>query len=296
MNYENIYNSLMEYRRQNKLSKSKGYCEGHHIKPKSLYPELEKDKTNIINLTAREHYIAHKLLVQIYKNKYGIDSKQYRCMINAFWYLCHGKQYKQFISSKTYEKLKIEFAQKVSITQSGCNHWNYGKHHKEETKRKIGDANKGNTWSEERKIKYGREHSGKNNPNYGNKWSVEQRKRASERFKGKKLNLTGEQRKKASERMKGKNNPVYGKSSWLKCTPEQKADRIARWQKSLGDRGKDTTKDSRWMYHIETNHCTLVLKDNIDTYLQKGYTFGRIFNNPWSKQNREKRELKKGDI
>lgn len=102
--------------------------------------------------------------------------------------------------------------------------------------------------------------------------------------------------KKASERMKGKNNPMYGKSSWLKCTPEQKADRIARWQKSLGDRGKDTTKDSRWMYHIETNHCTLVLKDNIDTYLQKGYTFGRIFNNPWSKQNREKRELKKGDI
>jgi len=40
-----------------------GYVEGHHILPKSFKCGGEKDKSNYVYLTAREHFICHKLLV-----------------------------------------------------------------------------------------------------------------------------------------------------------------------------------------------------------------------------------------
>ena len=36
----------------------------------------------------------------------------------------------------------------------------------------------------------------------------------------------------------GKNNPMYGKDSWAKCTPEERADRIARFRKSMTGKNK----------------------------------------------------------
>lgn len=42
------------------------YFETHHIVPKSLGGT--DDKNNLVNLTAREHYIAHLLLVKIAKS------------------------------------------------------------------------------------------------------------------------------------------------------------------------------------------------------------------------------------
>ncbi|AUM58396.1 homing endonuclease [Proteus phage phiP4-3] len=44
-----------------------GYTEKHHIIPKSLGGGNEPE--NIVILTGREHYIIHKLLYKIYKNK-----------------------------------------------------------------------------------------------------------------------------------------------------------------------------------------------------------------------------------
>lgn len=288
MKYEKIYNRIIEYRQKNKLNKSDCYCETHHIKPCSLYPDLKDDKFNEVNLTAREHYIVHKLLVKICEIKYGFDSKEYRCMLNAFWYICHTSKHKDFVSSRTYENLKIAFAEKVSKTQSGNNHWNYGRHHTDETKIKISKANTGNTWSEERKIKYGKKHRGKNNPNFGHKWSEEQKTQASIRNKG---NTISESTKRIlSEKFSGAGNPMYGKSSWKNCTKEQRENRIMRWQESMKNFPKDTTKGAKWMFNPLTNHTILVLKDKIDEYIKQGYEFGRIFNNPWNKENREKRK------
>lgn len=272
------------------LFKKEIYCEAHHIKPKSIYPELKRDKSNIVNLTPKEHYIAHRLLIKIYKNKFGIKSKEYRSMLNAFWYLCHASKHKEKISSRTYVKLKEAFAIKVSETQSGVNHWNFGKHHSKETRKKIGKANKGNTWTEERKIKYGREHSGKNNPNYGNYWTEEQKENISKKLTGRKLSK--KQCENISKRTKGKLNPMYGKSSWEKCTPEQKADRIARWQSHMKLEYMQGTLGAKWMHDPITLKSTLVKQEKIEEYLNQGYEFGRIFNNPWSKENREKRKKK----
>lgn len=65
MNYQNIYNQLINSRLDRKLVEDV-YYERHHIIPR--FAGGLDDETNIITLTAREHYIAHALLVQIYKN------------------------------------------------------------------------------------------------------------------------------------------------------------------------------------------------------------------------------------
>lgn len=230
MNYEHIYFSIIEKRKQQLLVKENGYCEYHHIKPASIYPELKNEQSNIIALTAREHYVVHKLLVKIYEQQYGKDSKEYRCMLNALWYISHTGKHKTFVTSREYQILKEHFSQMLSKTRTGKNHWHYGGKNSEETRKKISKANKGNTWTEDRKIKYSKEYSGKNNPNYGHKWSDEQKHAMSLKKKG--YMPSKETRQKLSEKFSGSGNPMYGKSSWDKCTPEQRADRIERFKKN----------------------------------------------------------------
>lgn len=70
MNYQKIYDQLIDKRKKYPLTKNKKdpnyvYCETHHIIPKSLGGTNEK--SNLVNLTAREHYIAHVLLFKLYK-------------------------------------------------------------------------------------------------------------------------------------------------------------------------------------------------------------------------------------
>lgn len=64
MDYKKIYSQLIQKRLDNKLHKNQGtYLELHHIVPTSLGGS--DDQQNKINLTAREHYIAHLLLYKM---------------------------------------------------------------------------------------------------------------------------------------------------------------------------------------------------------------------------------------
>ena len=74
----------------------------------------------------------------------------------------------------------------------GENHPFYGKHHSEETRKKISEAIEG-----------------KNHPNYGKHHSEETRKKISETEKGK--TCSEESRKKMSEAKRGEKHPMYGK-------------------------------------------------------------------------------------
>lgn len=70
MNYEKIYNALVEKAKVRGLDKSQheGYFEIHHIIPKCLGGS--DDKTNLVMFTGREHFIAHMLLWKLnYSNK-----------------------------------------------------------------------------------------------------------------------------------------------------------------------------------------------------------------------------------
>lgn len=72
MNYEKLYYRLILKRRFLPLKKvrqydsSYTYTEEHHIIPKSIGGSDEK--MNLVLLTAKEHFIAHLLLVKIYEN------------------------------------------------------------------------------------------------------------------------------------------------------------------------------------------------------------------------------------
>jgi len=64
MNYAATYCALISKRLRNPLTRDDCYVERHHIIPKSEGGKDEPD--NLVNLTAREHYVAHLLLARIY--------------------------------------------------------------------------------------------------------------------------------------------------------------------------------------------------------------------------------------
>lgn len=54
------------------LIKILGYIESHHIIPKCVIRKYEKDKLNLVFLTAKEHYTCHLLLVKIFPSNSGL--------------------------------------------------------------------------------------------------------------------------------------------------------------------------------------------------------------------------------
>jgi len=125
MNYSKIYKNIIEraQTRQNDC-----YVEKHHIIPKCLGGSNEKE--NLVELTAREHFICHWLLAKHHNTKQ---------LWNAFSMMCIGaKKHHRNISSRTFEILR----KARSLANTGKNNPMYGKpsackSHSEETKEKI---------------------------------------------------------------------------------------------------------------------------------------------------------------
>jgi len=111
MNYQKIYNDLIQSRKLLNREKGKGvYYEKHHIIPRCLDGDNKID--NLILLTAREHYICHWLLARIYDN-YKIN--------HAFWKMSIRKDiYKTYsVSSRAYEEARLLHAKATSIQFKG---------------------------------------------------------------------------------------------------------------------------------------------------------------------------------
>jgi hypothetical protein len=112
MNYIKIYENII-YRAKNqnriKVKGSQGY-ENHHIIPKSVGGL--NNKGNLVLLTPKEHYICHRLLVEIYKNTPFSNKMYYAmwCMING-----SGNQIRYSPSSRIYDKLRNEIIISRSI-------------------------------------------------------------------------------------------------------------------------------------------------------------------------------------
>jgi len=104
------------------------YLEEHHIIPKSFNGSNEPN--NLVLLTAKEHYIAHKLLTKM------VTGKQKQKMHMALWCMITAndcEKYNNIKKSNLYEKIRSEYTTLVS----GENHFNYGLVRSEETKEKI---------------------------------------------------------------------------------------------------------------------------------------------------------------
>ena len=227
MKYEKYYNNLI-YKRQfiDVLNKNECYCETHHIIPYSWGGTNNKE--NLVNLTAREHYIAHRFLERIAKEKYGEYSDKHIKMLTALFYMLHTDKdgYTKNISSREYEEIKKKYAIANSVKMSGANHWHYGQHWDEETRKKISIAHTGKTMSDDFKKKLSKAMSGENNPMYGKNYQSYGLKRWANEAKGKTFDeIFGEEkskeiRKNLSNKTSGKNNPMYGKNVKDYMTPE----------------------------------------------------------------------------
>lgn len=130
--YKNWYNSIIT---KAKTRVNSGYTETHHIIPRSLGGDNSKD--NLVELSAREHFICHILLT-----KFIIGDDKYK-MINAVMMMKSSNKFQnRYINSRLYENVKVLFAiyQKENMTGEG-NHF-YGRTHSKETKLKMSESKK----------------------------------------------------------------------------------------------------------------------------------------------------------
>lgn len=105
MNYDKIYNNLIDKARNRTI---KGYYEEHHIIPKCMGGKDSKD--NLIKLTGREHFIAHRLLTKIYPLNDSLIFALHMMLVSNDL---------QERPSRNYEKLKILHAEAMSRLHKG---------------------------------------------------------------------------------------------------------------------------------------------------------------------------------
>ena len=120
MNYSKLYTSIIEHRLVNPVV---GYTEKHHILPRSLGGDDKK--SNLVKLTAKEHFICHLLLTKVYK----CDITVYKKMVKAFGMMLwmHGENQERYkVSSRKYQHLKEEFARIQSEEQTGKSNSQFG--------------------------------------------------------------------------------------------------------------------------------------------------------------------------
>jgi hypothetical protein len=122
--YAIIYNS----------KSSDNYCELHHIIPRSLGGS--NDLTNVIKLTAREHFVCHWLLSKM------LEGQRKEKMIYALRLMCKRKLHNERVTSRVYENTKQLHAATMSKRHKG-------KTLNQKQKDALADANVGRKWTEE---------------------------------------------------------------------------------------------------------------------------------------------------
>ena len=128
------------------------YHEKHHIIPKCLGGEDKEE--NYVDLFAKEHYEAHRLLALENPNNYKL---QY-----AWWNMCEIKgnreQNRYVPTAEEYEKARIACSIISSKRVKGKNHPMYGRHHTKETKEKMSKSHKGKSDGDKNPM-YGKHHT-----------------------------------------------------------------------------------------------------------------------------------------
>ena len=206
------------------------YHERHHIVPKCI--NGTDDEENLIDLFAREHFEAHKLLAL---ENPGNDGLIYGWTMMAFVKDNNQKRYE--LTAEEYEEARIALSMVASEKNRGENNPFYGKHHTEETRAKMKES------SEKR-------------------WSRPEEK---EKAKKSKSNISQETRQKMSESAlkrfeNPENHPMFGwtpsDESRKKMSDSAKARCTEEWKQKM--RENDRCKH---IICIETNQWYISIKD-----------------------------------
>ena len=164
-----------------------GYKELHHIVPKSFDDTLKDDPNNLVWLSGKDHFQAHKLLSQCFEGLYK------QKMVYAFHMMCYNKTNNHYdITQEDYELARQQMSEDFKLNNPAK---------REDVKKKI--------------AKGGLKRTGKNNGNYGgiseaNRKHLSESRIASGVAKGEKNPMYGkhhteESKRKMSEHSKGKN-------------------------------------------------------------------------------------------
>ena len=159
MSYAEFINNTLDTR--GRFNCGDAYHERHHIVPECCCGTDDKD--NLIDLFAREHFEAHRLL--------ALENPDSDGLICAWFRMSFGKNQDRIthiVTPEEYEEAKIAFAQMQSQKMAGENNPMYGKAHSQETRDKI-------------RAKCIGKYVGENNPNYGKHLSEEQKQNLSKK-------------------------------------------------------------------------------------------------------------------
>ena len=156
------------------------YCERHHIIPRCMNGDDSDD--NLIDLYAREHYEAHKLLAE--------ENPDNEKILFAWWSMSikspHTNDRYQ-LTADEYEAAKIALSNaqskiKKERFKDKQNHPMYGKTHSKEAKEKMNKAKKGKPSSRIGQPVSEKEKERLRKAKLGSKWSDEQHKKMDGKY------------------------------------------------------------------------------------------------------------------
>ena len=133
--YKDQYFRLIGSRRINPITKKDGYCEHHHIIPRSWGGKDVPE--NMVYLTAAEHFYAHQLLREC---TYGWRKGK---MVIALKRMADSKRYGKILTPHEYEELRIALSEAMSEEKKGKPSPMLGKKHSAEARKRMSVANKG---------------------------------------------------------------------------------------------------------------------------------------------------------
>ena len=197
--YKQWYTNITERAKNRHLD---SYTESHHIVPRSLGGGDEAD--NLVNLTAREHFVCHWLLVKM------TTGQDHHKMLNALRMMRaenpNQQRYTTKITARVYESIKQEYSLMQRERILGEKNPMWGKTHTLESREKIRQKNLGNKLTpeqharlvanttgkkkppitDEHRAKLSAAQSGKNNPRYGVEVLEDTRKKIGDKLRGRK--------------------------------------------------------------------------------------------------------------
>lgn len=261
-----------------------GYTEKHHIIPKSCGGSNSKD--NLVDLTAKEHFICHLLLVRIVKGNFRYKMAY---ALNRMLTTNSNNQVRYIPTSRKFEKIRLQISDALKGHPSPMK----GRKHSEETKKKLSEIHKGKpsllkgrSKSEETKKKIAESRKGYKMPdstkkklsefNKGKSYSDDYKKKMSERNKGLGFGrkLSTETKKKISDIHKGKTisddhkDKIRQRNFERVFTLEQKA--LIAEKISNAHKGKTISEEHKQKRRlalqnkpiIKCPHCTYEAKDS----------------------------------
>jgi len=223
---------------------TEGYTELHHIIPQSMGGS--NDKENLVELTAREHFICHWLLIKMTEGK---DRSKMLYALNGMKAENRYQQrYHTKITARVYEKYRIENARNHSEIMKGRTAPNKGRKMSEEQKQLLREKAKAN-------------HAG------GKVYSEESQQKRIAKVTGRKD--SDEAKLKKSIALKGKLKGPMSKEQKIKISENYKG------IKKKEGHGSNVAKANTGCISINKDDVEKkVKKDTLQSYLDQGWQLG----------------------